>query len=282
MKTCKTPILALTPMLVLMLAAAVPALADDTTPLPHKGLHVFGKGTVRNAPCSAQLVNERQQVLGDGNQISERRDTSVWYRDSAGRTRLEMRGKEGELRLVTIKDPVAGAAWTLDPVKRSAFRMPLRGHMGGEDIIVKRVERPDGEVHVRRDVRIHVPQAAAVEGAPLGQALATALGDARWRKNTVTKDLGTRTLDGVKAEGKLRSYEIPAGEIGNRNAIVVSNETWYAPELQITLYTRHSDPRSGDTVFRLENVKREEPAAALFGVPSDYTIREGESRRGPQ
>jgi hypothetical protein len=109
---------------------------------------------------------------------------------------------------------------------------------------------------------------------PLGHALANAMNDAKWKKNTLTKDLGGKTIDGVKAEGKLRSYEIPAGEIGNRNPIVVSDETWYAPELQITLYTKHSDPRSGDTVFRLENIKREEPAAALFGVPADYTVKD--------
>jgi len=89
-----------------------------------------------------------------------------------------------------------------------------------------------------------------------------------------SKDLGTRDFNGVKAEGKLRSYEIPAGEIGNRNPIVVSDETWYASELQITVYTRHSDPRSGDTVFRLDGLKREEPAAGLFAAPSDYTVKE--------
>jgi hypothetical protein len=55
---------------------------------------------------------------------------------------------------------------------------------------------------------------------------------------------------------------------------VVSDETWYAPDLQITVYTKHSDPRSGDTVFRLDNLKREEPAASLFAVPSDYTVRD--------
>jgi hypothetical protein len=71
-----------------------------------------------------------------------------------------------------------------------------------------------------------------------------------------------------------RSYEIPAGEIGNRNAIVVSDETWYAPDLQVTVYTKHSDPRSGDTVFRLDSLKREEPAASLFSVPSDYTVKD--------
>jgi hypothetical protein len=31
-------------------------------------------------------------------------------------------------------------------------------------------------------------------------------------------------------------------------------------------------------VFRLENVKREEPAAALFTVPADYTVREAGGR----
>jgi hypothetical protein len=42
----------------------------------------------------------------------------------------------------------------------------------------------------------------------------------------------------------------------------------------VTVYTKHSDPRSGDIVFRLDNLKREEPAASLFAVPSDYTVRE--------
>jgi hypothetical protein len=40
------------------------------------------------------------------------------------------------------------------------------------------------------------------------------------------------------------------------------------------VYTKHSDPRSGDTVFRLDNLKREEPAANLFSVPSDYTVKD--------
>jgi len=78
----------------------------------------------------------------------------------------------------------------------------------------------------------------------------------------------------VKAEGSERSYEIPAGEIGNRNAIVVTDETWFSPELQITLLTRHSDPRSGDNIYRLTNIKRSEPDAALFTVPSDYTVKD--------
>jgi hypothetical protein len=39
--------------------------------------------------------------------------------------------------------------------------------------------------------------------------------------------------------------------------------------------TRHSDPRTGETVYRLTNINRTEPAKSLFEVPSDYTIKEG-------
>ena len=78
----------------------------------------------------------------------------------------------------------------------------------------------------------------------------------------------------MKANGRQRSYDIPAGEIGNRSAISVSSETWTSPDLQIMVYHKHSDPRSGDVVYRVENLKRDEPAPALFTVPSDYTVKD--------
>jgi hypothetical protein len=273
---------------------------------------------VQGAPYSAQAVNEREQTLSDGNQIAERHNTTTFYRDSAGRTRQEIRDNKGELRVVMINDPVAGAHWVLSPQQRVATKLPPRaefrataaaGHAAGEaararieqmrkdgtlpsverhkaregeEIIVKRVERMDPEARqrIQENVRIQVSKAMAEHGAAMGDMqarlapLASAFGDAKWASKAVKKDLGTRDISGIKAEGKSRSYEIPAGEIGNRNPIVVSDETWFSPELQVTVYTRHSDPRSGDTVFRLENLKREEPAAALFTVPSDYTVKE--------
>ena len=36
----------------------------------------------------------------------------------------------------------------------------------------------------------------------------------------------------------------------------------------------HSDPRTGETTYSLANITRGGPAAGLFDVPSDYTIRE--------
>jgi hypothetical protein len=97
--------------------------------------------------------------------------------------------------------------------------------------------------------------------------------DREWSKKATTKELGFRDFNGVRAEGKLRSYTIPAGEIGNKNAITVSTETWVSPELQITVYSKHSDPRAGDNVYRLANISRNEQPVALFTVPDGYNVK---------
>lgn len=149
----------------------------------------------------------------------------------------------------------------------------------GREVIVKRVERDNGEAlqRVQENVRIMAKEMSEAQVRALSNLepmLANAAGDFKWSSKSTTKDLGTREMGGVKAQGKLRSYDIPAGEIGNRSPITVSDESWWSPELQITVYSKHSDPRTGDNVYRLENLKRDEPAAALFTVPSDYTVRD--------
>jgi hypothetical protein len=311
----------------LLASLALPALAEEGQAAPaqttriitrdgafHVGDGGFRTGSMKNAPYSAQTVTERQQNLSDGNQIADRHTTMV-YRDSAGRTRQEVSDAKGELKVVTIHDPVAGVSWILRPQDRTATKIarPAQGARlagrieqmrkdgtlpaverrkledGKEEIIVKRIVRADAEARheIHENVRVQVSKALEANGTALrdiqtrlAPLTAGAFGDMKWASKASTKDLGTRDFNGIKAEGKLRSYEIPAGEIGNRNAIVVSDETWYSPDLQVTVYTKHSDPRSGDTVFRLDNLKREEPAASLFSVPSDYTVKDPLAKLG--
>ncbi len=274
-------------------------------PMPH------GARVVKNAPYSGEAVSEQLQQLADGNQISKK-STTLHFRDSAGRTRQEVSGADGKLRTVTIHDPVEGATYILNPATKSATKIGSRREIaaiaaerasrhaaaagekarmavekiqreGGHEVIVKRIERNEGEPGTRIRENVRIRMATNLEGHPmpgvelgerLGPMIAGAFGDMRWSGKSSSKDLGTREIDGVKAQGKLRSYEIPAGEIGNRNAIVVSTETWYAPELQVTLSSKHSDPRSGERSYRLASLKREEPPAALFQVPADYKVKD--------
>jgi hypothetical protein len=273
------------------------------------GLHLgarmgmFGK-TVKNMPYSAEAVSERQQHLADGNQIVSK-TSALSYRDSAGRTRQEMRDAKGEVQAITIHDPLDSTTYILSPRTKTATKITVNKEIGKATAEAARAKieqlrkdgkLPDGE---RREIIIRrfagpggdagSPAAAAhglqidsqLGALPNGRDLAArlgpltgALGDMQWAKNATTKELGMRDIEGIKAEGKLRSYEIPAGEVGNRNAIVVSDERWYSPELQVTLLTKHSDPRVGENTYRLTGVKRDEPAASLFTVPSDYTVKD--------
>jgi hypothetical protein len=97
-------------------------------------------------------------------------------------------------------------------------------------------------------------------------------GDKSYERTTTS--LGMKNFDGVTAEGKMVSYTIPAGKVGNVKPITVSSETWYSPDLQITVYSKHSDPRAGDVIYRVANLKRTEQNAELFRVPADYEVKD--------
>jgi hypothetical protein len=258
--------------------------------------------TVKNAPYSAEAISENLQQLQDGNQIV-RKNSTLHYRDSAGRTRMEVKDSSGAVKTITIHD--GENTFILHPEKKTAMKVGVprelarlasekareriaelrkEGKLPAEgkerEFVFKRVERINADEHkkVAEDVRVKVLSNVETRLGELNTRLAPivvgAMGDAKFSRSSTTKDLGSKDFDGVKAEGKQRSYEIPAGEIGNQKPIVVSSETWYSSELQMTVYSKHSDPRSGERTYRLANLKRDEPAAALFTVPSDYTVTE--------
>ncbi len=256
--------------------------------------NVFGK-VVKGAPYSATATTETIQTLSDGNQII-RKNESKLYRDSEGRTRIDQRletiGKwtpNGEPHLmILINDPVAGVSYSLDPRKHTAHKnvygQPKQAPPGAaqdkvfmiNDKIVTQAEfeamaekkrRAQEELLATRSKEApNDPGFKMKPGMPQAGKM-----DAGQRK---TESLGTQTIEGVTAEGTRSTLTIPAGEIGNTLPIEVVDETWYSPELQINVMTRHRDPRSGETTYRLTNINRSEPDRSLFELPSDYTIRE--------
>ena len=98
------------------------------------------------------------------------------------------------------------------------------------------------------------------------------------RQNVKTESLGSKTLEGVVADGTRTTITIPAGQLGNEQPIQTVVETWYSPDLHATVLSRRSDPRSGETVTRYTNINRTEPAHSLFEVPADYKITDSEAR----
>ncbi|HMV51532.1 MAG TPA: energy transducer TonB, partial [Blastocatellia bacterium] len=115
-------------------------------------------------------------------------------------------------------------------------------------------------------------QAGGQDGSPT-----PTLSRARMPKfETKEESLGKQTIEGVEAEGKRKTTIIPEGAIGNERAIEIVSESWYSPELQTTVMSKRNDPTTtGETIFRMTNIRRGNPDASLFQVPSDYTVKEG-------
>ena len=87
-----------------------------------------------------------------------------------------------------------------------------------------------------------------------------------------TESLGTRSIEGVEAEGVRQTTTVAAGAIGNERPIEIVYERWYSKELELIVFSKYTDPRFGEQSYRLTNIKRDEPGGELFTLPADYKI----------
>lgn len=227
---------------------------------------------VKGAPYTAEAVTEVTQTLADGNRI-QRRTTAKVARDSQGRVRREQQAMalgglvaEAETVIVTISDPAAGRFITLNQGDKTAMQAGARRF----DVMAERMGAAGtfvGPANVPPDPTGGMRAGGVVAIKPYAAAAEATLA-------VDTQSLGTQDIEGVRAEGTRTTTTIPAGAIGNELPIEMIGERWYSPELQVVVMTRRSDPRFGETVYRLTNIVRAEPPASLFQVPADYQVQE--------
>jgi len=228
--------------------------------------------TVKGAPYSAEAVNETVQVLADGNRIVQR-TSAKQYRDADGRERREETSAMG---VIFITDPVAGAHYTLHPESQTAEKGPTPAF----------ATAPFPGVPAGRGVAGTFSVAVAGPGPGIAGVAGVAGPDFMYfNTGSVTKlsspgdikteQLGNMQIEGVQAEGTRTTITIPAGEIGNDRPINIVDERWYSPDLQMTVVTKHSDPRMGDINFTLKNINRSTPPSYLFEIPAGYTVKTG-------
>jgi len=235
------------------------------------------------APYSAEAVNESTQVLADGNRIVQKSVTRV-YRDDEGRTRREDVTETGEVVNVSIVDPVAHVSYLLDPKTRTAYRGAMMiartATFNGQPAAVltdddrKKIELAKVEA-AGKETRMRVapplpppPPPPGYKGDLMGEAAQTS-----------KEDLGRQTVEGVAATGTRTTWTVPAGAIGNLQPIKIVSEQWFSPDLQLLVLTKHSDPRTGENVYKLQNIVRAEPDRSLFTLPPDYTLKESGIRK---
>ena len=226
--------------------------------------------TVAGAPYSAQTTTERIQTLVDGNRIEQSTSGNV-ARDSQGRVRRDeglpaLTATNGDApHLVMIDDPVASVHWTLDAQNKIAVKMQS-AQMKGADF------GPFVAPPVGADKTWFVSSGGATDSGPHVQVIARNQLSSNSNVNKV--DLGTQTVEGVPAQGTRITRTIPAGAVGNEQPIVITTETWYSPDLKVLVLSKTTDPRMGETTYKLTDIQRSEPPANLFQVPDDYTVKD--------
>lgn len=271
-----------------------------------------GRSVVKGAPYAATVISETRQMLSDGNSI-ERKSTMKLYRDGQGRTRQEqssgvvfindvVAGKRYVLNTARKSArevmgtpglhvppvppvppaPAEGAppkppppsppnlsadearSWA-EEMRRWAREFSER--MRSEHGAGARDQRNAAE-HVEV-IRLHhadfddLPKMALSPSLPMTMPAGPG----------TTSALGSRHFDGVPAQGTRTTWTIAAGRVGNKLPIEIASERWYSSELNVVVLSRHVDPRSGERIYRLEKIARDEPNAELFKVPTDFALK---------
>jgi hypothetical protein len=217
---------------------------------------------VPGAPYTATALTETTQTLADGNRIVNK-TTAMLARDSQGRTRREeTMDKIGPWavhtpQLVFISDPVSQTTVVLDTTHQTVLAKGTKT-TAQSAVTTRTVEK---KMIVSQGSNDAVEQKIVVS---------TGAGESGQVK---TESLGTQTIEGLIAEGKRTTRTIPAGQIGNERPLEITSEVWFSPELQIVVLSKRNDPRLGETVYRLTDIKRIEPDHSLFEIPSGYTFK---------
>jgi hypothetical protein len=295
----------------LLVAVSAYAQDDATRRAVEVAARVPFEKAVKGAPYSAETVIESSQTLADGNHINQKTTGRV-YRDSEGRTRREEDRTTRTVgpntspstvkTNISIVDPVAGYSYSLDTENKVAWRTTIgaagailgkveeaavveRRKMEMEKALTEKMATLSEEDKVKLKEKVAQDQATAAAGAggrgggggAGGRGGMIARGGAPAvmpAGHDATTPLEHKVIEGVNVEGRKTTTVIPAGQIGNEQPITITSEQWQSPDLGVLVMTRHSDPRTGESSYRLQNIVRAEPDRSLFMVPPDYEIKE--------
>jgi hypothetical protein len=248
-------------------ATGGPLAANAGTGQPFSGKIVTGR------PFTAEAVVETDQTLADGSHVTGRQRLTA-ARDSQGRTyREEIPGTPASgssaPKAIYISDPVAKANYFLGPdhVAHKTPMLSLAAQAGAATVSTSDASArlslqtfatgyDGGKGPVQMNARAAQPAKQLAPGA------------------LDTRQLGSQVITGFTADGARTTLTIPAGQAGNQNPLVIVSERWYSQELEATVLAKLSDPRFGASSYQLSSVQQIEPPAALFQIPSGYTIEE--------
>jgi hypothetical protein len=97
----------------------------------------------------------------------------------------------------------------------------------------------------------------------------------------VHEDLGQQFLAGLETAGTRDKVTYNPGVFGNDQALIVTREFWYSPQLGFNLLSKISDPRFGTQTFTATDVVVSEPDPTIFNLPEGYTVVDERQNAAP-
>ncbi len=211
-------------------------------------------GTTKDAPFSADLIYVNDQINGQPGISTEFHGKVA--RNTQGTSYFAMErlspGPDSPRPMrITISDPAALTITTLDPTSKTAYVSHVSpAALGTAPFLTPGSNTP------------------SADGKPAGPASVTASS----AKNTQTEPLGTKEISGLQVVGVRTIHTTPPNGPGDK-PFVSTVETWTSPELKVIVMTETRTSNGDRHVAKLENIVRTEPSAALFQVPSGYSVR---------
>jgi hypothetical protein len=216
-------------------------------PAPHSG-------TIKNVPFSADLVTVNDHANGQPGIKTEFHGKAA--RDSQGDSYFAMelaRPEPNPTRpmRVTITDPAALTITTLDQQTKTAYVSHVTAAALGTAPMLTPGSIP-----------------ATPDGKP---AVATSVTPAG--PEVKTESLGTKDIRGLQTVG-VRTIRTTPPNGSSDKPFVSTADVWTSPELKVVVLNEVHTSSGDHHVTSLENIVRTEPSAALFQIPSGYTIRD--------
>jgi hypothetical protein len=222
------------------------------------GFHGFGmRAPVTGAPYSAIRTTTRVETLANGSTITHTSQVKE-ARDSSGKSYLE------SLPSATEGGQAHSFVRVFDPVNRVSISWSSNAKQATL-------------VHLPEPANFGPGQFAGARGMAAGENAGANESPARFRRNSdavTTESLGSKTINGIVADGTRVTRVIGAGKMGNSEALTITHDTWVAQDLKLEVERVDTDPRFGTTTVEVTNLSREEPSPALFQAPAGFAVKE--------
>ena len=207
-------------------------------------------------PYTALRKLTHVQKLADGTIVTHK-TTRKEARDSSSRTYFESRASLGEAQgmdMYNVTDPVS--------------RIDISWDSNSKIVHVTHMQE------LTQIPQVQPPQPPAISSTAPAPVSETPVQPKPYQFSQEIEKLGTKTINGIEAEGERSTRIIPAGSEGNDRPIYVIEETWISTELKMLVMSIVDDPRSWTTTMELTDFERGEPDPLLFKAPEGYMIKE--------